>query len=151
MKGDYMYIFICIGSTKIIGDSLGPITGTLLKERYKNNSKIKVYGDVINQIDFYNVDIIFNEIRSKYDKNSTKIIIDSALGDKIGNFEVSNGKIYLGKGLNKNKVINGDINIIGTVGKDYGDAFKNLIELKSLKQIYINQMAKEIVKAIDFV
>lgn len=151
MKGDYMlYIFICIGTTKIVGDSLGPITGTFLKEKYMNNERIKVFGDINKQIDFYNADRVFCEIEKKYNKDCIKIIIDSALGNKIGHFEVSQGDIYLGKGLNKNKVINGDINIIGTVGRDYGDMMRNLAELKSLKIKYINQMAKEIVRAIDF-
>lgn len=143
------YVFICIGSTKIVGDSLGPVTGSFLKDKYFNKNNIIIYGDLEEQIDFYNVDIIFDEINRKYNNDCIKIVIDSALGINVGNFNVSQGEISLGKGLNKSKIINGDVNIVGIVGKDHGDIFKNLIELKNSKELYINQMAKDIVKAIE--
>ena len=144
-----MYIFICIGSTKLVGDSLGPMIGSYLKKKFKNNDIIKVYGDLNNQIDFYNIEFALKEIEKQYSNKCTKIIIDSGLGRNIGSFLVSKGEIYLGKGLNKNKKINGDISIIGIVGENHGNTLKNFLELKSLEKNRINQMAIEIVRAIN--
>ena len=144
-----MYIFICIGSTKLSGDSLGPIIGSYLKKKYKNSDFVKIYGDMDNQVDFHNIENILKEIETIYHNRCIKIIIDSALGNQIGNVMVSDGEIFLGKGLNKEKKITGDISIIGIVGKDYKDPWKNFLELKKIKKYKILQMAKYITEFIN--
>ncbi len=144
-----MYIFICIGSIRIVGDSLGPMIGSFLKDKYKNNDTIKVYGDLEKQIDYYNIEYVLKYIEKIYNKNCTKIVIDSGLGNNVGSFWVNEGDIYLGKGLNKSKIVKGDLNIIGVVGKNYKDPVKNLIELKRIEEKTIKQMAMDVVRAIN--
>ena len=70
-------IFICIGTNKIVGDSFGPIIGEILK-RNVNDRRIKVIGDLINNINAKNIKNI------KYNcANPYVISIDSALSDTI--------------------------------------------------------------------
>ncbi len=143
-----MIIIICIGSTKIIGDSLGPLIGTKLKSIYSNCNKIKVYGDLNNQINYYNIDYVLNEIKRKYE-NCIKIIIDSGLGNDVGSYIVNRGELILGHSLNKTKVAKGDVNIIGTVGKNHYCLYENLLELKKVDINLIYRMVNEITNAIQ--
>ena len=106
-------VFICIGTNKVIGDSLGPLVGTYLKVLYHN---IKVYGDIKQNIDYNNINKVINFVNVKY-KNHTKVLIDSALGNNVGDIVLYSGSISLGKGIGKEKNIYGDI-IIKADGKD---------------------------------
>ena len=145
-----MYVFICIGTTEIIGDSLGPMVGSLLEEKYKNNNNIKIYGNMKTPVDFYNVDKIINSIEYKYSNKATKIIVDSALGNKIGSFVLTYEKnINLGEGFFKRKIIKGDICIAAIVGKNHENIVENFLELRSINRQIIRNMAEEIVRAIE--
>ncbi len=145
-----MYIFICIGTTDIIGDSLGPMVGSLLKQKYKDHENIKVYGDLKSPVDYYNIDNVIRNIDIIYKNKATKIIVDSALGNKIGSFIVRcKENLYPGKGFNKQKKINGDVCIVGVVGKNHNNCLKNYIELKNIHEVYVKHMAEEIVKSIN--
>ena len=46
---DCEVVFFCIGTDRVIGDSLGPIIGSLLIDRF---GKENVYGDLFNNITF---------------------------------------------------------------------------------------------------
>lgn len=142
-----MIVFICIGTPGVTGDCLGPLVGTLLKEKYKNDNFVEVYGDIQHPIHFNNIEITMKEIEKKY-YNDTKIIIDSALGENIGKIYITRDKIILGKGLKKNKAIFGDINIIAIVGKNQRNKKLNWKELQMIQQDYVFQMAREIVESI---
>ena len=76
-------LFVCIGNGKIIGDSLGPLIGTVLeknKRLIQNNVKIDVIGTFENPILYYNVEEFIKNIDSQ--DYSEIVIIDSALGSK---------------------------------------------------------------------
>lgn len=114
------YIFLCIGSDKIIGDSYGPLVGQKLKESFKNMyNNIKVYGTLDEPISAINLEKKIAEIYKKY-QHPCIIAIDSAFGreDKIGSIFVSDTKMQCGKGTGKNMVKVGDISIKGIVAKD---------------------------------
>lgn len=115
------YIFLCVGSDKIIGDSYGPLVGEKLKKNFKNMyHNIEVYGTLEEPVSAVNLEKKVEEIYRKY-KHPCIIAIDSALGsqDKIGTIFVSNSKMQCGKGTNKKMIYVGDISIKGIVGKDY--------------------------------
>lgn len=136
-------VFICIGSNKIIGDCLGPLVGSYLKDR----ADFDVYGDMNNPVNFENAEHIMEEISCKY-SNSLKILIDSALGDNVGDIIIDDGEIEIGKGLSKKKKICGDISIKAVVGKNYNDSFQNIEELRNKKIEEINEIAMNVVKMI---
>ena len=143
-------VFICIGSNKIVGDSLGPLVGTYLKKKfcerlYKN---ILVYGDLYEPVNFNNINQII-EMVEKYNKEYIKILIDSARGENTGEIIINTGDIYIGEGLDKAKKIDGDIYIKGIIGKNYNTISKNIIELRQQNFYMIDKMAKDIVKIIN--
>lgn len=137
--------FICIGSNKVIGDSLGPLVGSFLKEKYRSNDNIKIYGDINNPVTFKNIEYIKNKIS----KSETVVLIDSALGKDVGNIIINKGGINIGESLDKDKNVNGDISIKGVVGLDYKNCLYNFLELKNVNENIIYMLANNIVSIID--
>lgn len=128
------YIFLCVGSDKIIGDTYGPLVGEKLKGAFTNMyHNIYVYGTLEEPISAMNLEKTVQEI---YRKFSTPCIIavDSALGSdhRIGNIFVSNSKMQCGKGTGKKMLYVGDISIKGVVGKDYKIPKYNFSGLQSI-------------------
>ena len=99
-------LFICIGSTDVIWDSIGPFTGNYLETRI--GAKY-VLGDTNNNI-CSRQDLIkhYCKIKNKY-----IVAIDSALTNKDleGEIFIDNKPITLGLGIKKNKGIIGDSSI----------------------------------------
>ncbi|MCI8482263.1 MAG: spore protease YyaC [Clostridia bacterium] len=115
------YIFLCVGSDKIIGDSYGPLVGEKLKNSFKNMyHNIKIYGTLEDPISAVNLEKTVEDIDKKY-QHPCIIAIDSALSfsNKIGSIFVSDTKMQFGKGAGKKMIQVGDISIKGVVAKDY--------------------------------
>lgn len=136
-------VFICIGSNKVTGDCLGPLVGSYLKNMYKAT----VYGDMENPINYQNAEKIMEKIKNN-NSESLKVVIDSALGKNIGDIIIDDGKVEIGKGLNKNKKIYGDISIKVVVGKNYYNNIRNIQELKNKNIEEIDKIAIDVVKMI---
>lgn len=136
-------VFICIGSNKVTGDCLGPLVGSYLKSMYKAT----VYGDMENPINYQNAEKIMKKVENN-NGGSLKVVIDSALGKNIGDIIIDDGKVEIGKGLNKNKNIYGDISIKVVVGKNYHNNIKNIQELKNKNIEEIDKIAIDVVKMI---
>lgn len=127
------YIFLCVGSDKIIGDSYGPLVGEKLKNCFKNMyNNIEIYGTLEEPVSAINLEAKLKEIYKKY-KHPCIIAIDSALGsqDKIGTIVVSNTKMQCGKGTNKGMLYVGDISIKGIVAKNYKMSKYNFTTLQN--------------------
>ncbi|MPQ42549.1 spore protease YyaC [Clostridium tarantellae] len=132
-------IIICIGTDKCIGDALGPLVGTLLKE---NLFPLKVFGTLEFPIHALNLEKKLSEITTLY-PNSSIIAIDACLGESksIGEIHTRNEAIHPGKGVGKKLQSVGDTSIIGIV--DSSDS----VELFTNRPIRLNlimQMAKVI-------
>ena len=115
------YIFLCVGSDKIIGDSYGPLVGEKLKQAFKNMyNNIEVYGTLQEPVSAINLEKTIEEINKNY-QHPCIIAIDSALSsfNQIGNIIVSNTKMQCGKGTGKKMLYIGDISIKGIVARDY--------------------------------
>ena len=99
-------VFLCVGTDRVIGDSIGPLVGSKLKELFKkyNIFNINIYGSLKDNVNYINVKNTIKKINNNH-KDSCIIVIDSALSKKenIGKIFVSNTKTVLGKGLNKTK------------------------------------------------
>lgn len=143
MLNEDSIVYICIGSNKIVGDCLGPLVGTYLK----NIFNAKVYGDMENPINFYNADFIMQQINKNHSE-CLKVIVDSALGKNVGDIVIDDGVVEIGKGLNKRKKIYGDISIKAVVCKNYYDNIRNLIELRRKNIEEINDIAVDVIKII---
>lgn len=106
-------IIVCIGTDKCIGDCLGPIIGSILKEKF---FPLPVYGTIENPIHALNLDDKLSYIKSKH-PNSKILGIDACLGppSKIGEIQLRDYPINPGKGVGKSLSPVGDISIIGIV------------------------------------
>lgn len=146
-------LFICIGNSKIIGDSLGPLVGSIILNRKdiieKNkNIQIEVIGTINNPLVYSKIETVVREINKReYNKI---IIIDSAFGSKynIGKVSINNSIINVGKGINKGRVLKGDIILKGIVAQNFFNINKNLEELNQVTLDQIEQISKKVINII---
>ena len=117
-------VFLCIGTTKIIGDSVGPKVGDKLKARGVN---AYVYGSTQRQVTAINVDDYTKMIKTRH-KEDVIIVIDSALGKSkdIGSIKVTQNGIKPGGAFDKDKERIGDIGILAVVGDADSDRMQQL-------------------------
>lgn len=108
-------VFVCIGSDRVTGDSLGPIIGSELKKALKKD--IPVYGTLEMPIHALNLQDALKAIKVQYPKN-TIIAIDASLGtkDHQGYITIGKGSIHPGAGVDKALDAVGDIFITGIIG-----------------------------------
>jgi len=112
-------IIVCIGTDRCIGDCLGPLVGTSLKENF---FPLPVYGTISEPIHALNLESRLAEIKATHPR--AKIIgIDACLGpfSSIGEIQVRNYPINPGKGVGKILPPVGDISIIGIVDSSDDD------------------------------
>ena len=144
-------LFVCIGNGKIIGDSLGPLIGTVLeknKRLIQNNVNIEVIGTFENPILYYNVEEFIKNIDSQ--DYSEIVIIDSALGSKenIGKVMITPAEILIGVGVNRGRMVKGDIILKGVVGINYNNISRNLIELENVETKQVEKIAGKMLDII---
>ena len=98
-------IFVCIGTSDVLWDSVGPLVGSFLKENINNRY---VIGDMNNNI-CSNYDLMFyNSII----KDKFIVAIDSAINKGLKNdIYVTNNAISMGIAFNNNKGNIGNLSI----------------------------------------
>jgi len=92
-------IFLCVGSDRSTGDSLGPLVGTMLKE---TDLPFPVYGTLEKPVHALNINKILKEINQTH--NDPFILgIDACLGDErqIGFIFLKEGSLIPGMAVNK--------------------------------------------------
>lgn len=110
-------VFLCIGTDRATGDSLGPLVGyKLSKLPFKNN--IFIYGTLDKPVHAKNLIDTIKHI-DKNHKNDILITIDASLGQKeyINYISLGEGGLKPGAGFNKNLPLIGDIYIKGIVNE----------------------------------
>lgn len=138
-------VVVCIGSDLSIGDSLGPIVGTLL-ERNLNNPRAYIYGTLRSPVTAKEIKYI-GDFLKKTHPHSRIIAIDAAVGDEseIGLIKVSDGPLSPGSGANKRLGKLGDVSILGIIAKKSAFSYTQL-NLTRLNTVYM--MADSIAKAV---
>lgn len=109
------YIFVCIGTNRLIEDSFGPRVGEILEKNFSKYANIQVLGTMKTPIHLYNAPIFWDYLKKV--KNNI-ILIDSALGrpEEIGKTYISCGGIELGKAFGKAFYFPASLNIKTVVG-----------------------------------
>jgi putative sporulation protein YyaC len=135
-------IIICVGTDKCIGDSLGPIVGSMLIEK---GIPLTIYGTLDNPIHALNLSDKIDTIRKKHFGNL--IGIDACIGDEdsIGNIQARDYPLHPGKGVGKTLPDIGETSIIGIV--DGGDDF-TIFTNRNIRLSLVVNMAKVITMAI---
>lgn len=108
-------VVVCIGTDRAIGDALGPLVGTMLKN---SDFKYPVYGTLDNPIHALNIYESIEYIKNTH-SNGNFLAIDACLGSKnsIGNIQIRKGPILPGKGVGKKLPQIGNYSIVGIVDK----------------------------------
>jgi putative sporulation protein YyaC len=136
-------LIVCIGTDRCIGDCLGPLVGTLLKDK---SFPLPVYGTISEPIHALNLERRLNEIKTLHPKGNI-IGIDACLGDSecIGEIQGRDYPIHPGKGVGKTLPDVGEASIIGIVdSSDNNELFTN----RTIRLNLILEMSKVIVDAL---
>ena len=108
-------VIVCIGSDLAIGDSLGPITGSMLK--YKTQGLgVFVYGTLATPVTAKEIKYLRTFLRETH-AGSQVIAVDAAVGAEgdIGLVKICDTPLLPGAGANKKLGEIGDISVIGIV------------------------------------
>lgn len=110
-------VILCIGSDLSVGDSLGPVTGTKLKEKL-SGLNCYVYGTLAKPITAHEVKYV-NEFLKATHPNSPIIAVDAAVGlaGDIGLIKIAKRAIKPGSGANKKLSKVGDVSVMGIVAE----------------------------------
>lgn len=108
---------LCIGSDLSVGDSLGPVTGTMLKEQLAGLN-CYVYGTLAKPITAHEVKYMNEFLRATH-PDSPIIAIDAAVGiaGDIGLIKLTPTGIKPGSGANKKLATVGDASVMGIVAE----------------------------------
>ena len=110
-------VVVCIGSDLAIGDSLGPIVGSMLK--YKTQGLgVYVYGTLASPITAKEIKYIRTFLKETH-AGSQIVAVDAAVGAEgdIGLLKLSDSPLSPGAGANKKLGFIGDISIMGIVAE----------------------------------
>lgn len=114
---EHLPVILCIGSDLSVGDSLGPITGTKLKERLAG-LPCYIYGTLSKPITAHEVKYMNDFLRETHPE-SRIIAIDAAVGlaGDIGLVKVTPRGLKPGSGANKKLSKVGNVSILGIVAE----------------------------------
>ena len=115
--GDEAPVILCVGSDLSVGDSLGPVTGTNLKNAL-TGLNCYVYGTLAKPITAHEVKYM-NEFLKLTHPKSPVIAVDAAVGSAgdIGLIKVAKKGLKPGSGANKKLAKVGDVSIMGIIAE----------------------------------
>lgn len=139
-------VVLCIGSDLAVGDSLGPITGTMLRSQ-RHRFRGYVYGTLRNPVTAKEANYLATFLRSTHPRSKI-IAIDAAVGEdsEIGLLKVLNSPLKPGAGANKNLPKVGDVSVLGIVAKKSPLSYA-LFHLTRMGIVY--SMAETIANAVS--
>ncbi len=115
-KDIHSLVFLCIGTDRSTGDSLGPLVGRQLSLLPRIGKDCSLYGTLDEPVHAQNIkqktDIILRTVKDPF-----IIAIDASLGslDKVGKIVVDRGPLRPGAGVSKDLDPIGDVRITGVV------------------------------------
>lgn len=146
-KGCKSVVFVCIGTDRSTGDSLGPLVGyKITGVKYKG---MYVYGDLENPVHAKNLGEIVNRISSECDMPFI-VAIDACLGsmNHIGYVGIGAGPVRPGSGVNKELPPIGDMFVTGIV--NFG-GFMDFLVLQNTRLHTVMKIADFIARGIRYV
>ena len=101
LTGGKKPVFVCIGTDAVTGDSLGPLTGTVLSGKLRG--KAYVLGTLDRPLTALDVNIASEFVKKVY-PYGVVVAVDAALGRKeeVGSVLVSDSPVKPGLGVRKN-------------------------------------------------
>lgn len=146
-KGKRGVVFLCIGTDRSTGDSLGPLIGYKLKEQRIRRARI--VGTLERPVHAMNLEQSVAMVRRQY-PNHVVVAVDASVGslDHVGYITMGKGALRPGLGVRKDLQEVGDIFITGIVG---GCGNYDPLMLQSVRLSVVMQMADRICESIFLV
>lgn len=115
--GEKPPVIVCIGSDLAIGDSLGPITGSMLKFKTQG-LHVFLYGTLAAPVTAKEIKYMRTFLKETHE-GSQVIAIDAAVGSEgdIGLIKINDTPLLPGAGANKKLGSLGDLSIMGVVAE----------------------------------
>lgn len=137
-------VFVCIGSDRITGDSLGPLIGHQLSKCHWKN--IHVCGTLDFPVHALNLEETLKRLKKRH-PSALLIAVDASLGSKkhVGFITIGTGSICPGAGVHKSLPPVGDIFITGIL--NVSGTFEHLL-LQTTRLSAVVQMAETITAGI---
>jgi putative sporulation protein YyaC len=137
-------IFVCIGTDRSTGDSLGPLIGSRMKKY--NFADVPIFGTLDQPVHAINLQETLESIEAEY-ANPFVVGIDACLGQasSVGCIKVGNGPLKPGAGVRKELPSVGDIHITGIVNVG---GFMEYFVLQNTRLSLVMNMAEIIAKSI---
>jgi len=138
-------VFVCIGTDRSTGDSLGPITGTLLKAQSLRG--VHIYGTLENPVHATNLEQMITTLQKEHPLD-TIVAVDACLGksDHIGVITIGHGPLRPGAGVNKDLPPIGNLYITGVVNVG---GFMEYFVLQNTRLYLVYRLAELIVSGIQ--
>ncbi len=139
--------FICIGTDRSTGDSLGPLIGYKIANlKYKG---VHIYGNLESPVHAKNLEEIMKQVFAN-SKEPFVIAIDACLGrmEHIGYISIGEGSIKPGSGVNKELAPVGDMFVTGIV--NFG-GFMDFLVLQNTRLHTVMKIADLVAAGIRFV
>ena len=136
-------VFLCVGTEKVVADSMGAIVGEILKKKYKINGY--VYGDFDQNVTAKNLQQIIKDIKLSH-PYSPIVLVDGILGesDEVGQIKYYPQGAIPGGEFNEGVLV-GDYSILAVVDTK-GISGMNI--LNSVRLSTILNMAEFIAESI---
>ena len=117
LTGNKKPVFVCIGTDAVTGDSLGPLTGTVLSEKLRG--KTYVLGTLDRPLTALDVNIASEFVKKVYPYGAI-VAVDAALGRKeeVGSVLVSDSPVKPGLGVKKELNEIGDVSVVESAAGD---------------------------------
>lgn len=140
-------VFLCIGTDRSTGDSLGPLIGYKLKEQRVR--RMEIVGTLERPVHAMNLEQSMAMVRMRY-PNHVIVAVDASVGslDHVGCITLGIGALRPGLGVCKELQAVGDIFITGIVG-GYGNY--DPLMLQSVRLSVVMRMADYICESIYLV
>ena len=108
-------VFLCIGTDRSTGDSLGPLIGYKLKEKGIRNARIM--GTLDHPVHAMNLETCMERLLTSF-PNALVVAVDASVGnaEHVGFITLGRGPLKPGLGVKKELEAVGDIFITGIVG-----------------------------------
>lgn len=140
-------LFLCIGTDRSTGDSLGPLIGYKLKERRMRNAK--VLGTLEKPVHAMNLEEYLKLVKQKY-PGYLIVAVDASVGnaEHVGYITLGKGPLKPGLGVSKELKEVGDLFITGIVGSC---GSQDPLMLQSIRLSVVMRLADCISESIYFV
>jgi len=140
-------LFVCIGSDRCTGDSLGPLVGSDLKKL-----GYTVMGTLGHTVNATNLEKTLEIIKEKY-YDYFVVAIDACLGElkNVGKISIKPGPLKPGAGVGKDLPEVGDMHIVGIVNFKPTYSNYDFLVLQNTRLSVVMSLKERIVKAIDYV